>query len=100
MTRINIGQKFADDFISREAGEKLRNLILETAEDGDSIEIDFGGKIIASTSFFDEGFAKLAEYGWTKEKLLSIRLKNINERDLKVLMDLFGKRVSKKGKTI
>lgn len=93
MKRINIRREFASDFISREAGERLRQLILEAAEGDNSIEIDFGGKIIASTSFFDEGFAKLAEYGWTREKLFSIiKLKNINERDLEVLSDLFDKR--------
>ena len=94
MKSVNIKQEFADDFISREAGERLRNIILEATKNDAPVEIDFTGKIIASTSFFDEGFAKLIEHGWTKEKMFSlIKFKNIHKRDMQVLEDLFEKRL-------
>lgn len=95
MKNINIRQDFANDFISREAGERLRNIILEATKNDSPIEIDFAGKIIASAAFFDEGFAKLTEHGWTKEKMLSlIKFKGTYKRDMQVLEDLFNKRAS------
>ncbi len=86
MKKINIKHEFSDDWITRRAGEKLRNLILKTADKAEQIEIDFCGLVIASTSFFDEGFAKLIKEGWTKERISSdISLKNINPKDREIL---------------
>ena len=96
MKTINIKGQFADDWITRQAGERLRNLIVETTKSDTSVEIDFSGVTVASTSFFDEGFAKLAESGWTAEKMKSlVKLKNINKRDREILEDLFRKRERK-----
>jgi hypothetical protein len=65
----------------------------------DYLKIDFEGLKIASTSFFDEGFAKLADEGWTSEKLASlVTLKNIYPRDKEILDDLFSRRASRVSK--
>jgi len=89
MFKINIKAKFKDDWMTRIAGERLRNMILKAAEGGNKVEIDFSDIVIASTSFFDEGFGKLNEFGWTKAKFDSlISLKNINKRDLAVLTEM------------
>ena len=82
MRQINIRDSFGNDWISRKAGERLRQMIVESTAGGEMVEIDFKDTIIASTSFFDEGFAKLTELGWTKGKLHSlVRLKHIHEKD-------------------
>lgn len=96
MTKINIKRDFSKDFISREAGEKLRLKILEVAKKKGRVEIDFGHTIIASTSFFDEGFAKLAEEGWAQKDFhVRIQLKNINPRDRDILEKLCQNRKMK-----
>jgi hypothetical protein len=63
---IRIRDEFKEDYISRVAGERLRNRVLEAVAKGEKITLDFTGITIASTSFFDEGFAKLADCGWTR----------------------------------
>ena len=89
MIEINIKKDFKDDWITRVAGEKLRHMILEATQNGKKVEIDFIDVVIASTSFFDEGFGKLTEYGWTKESFDSnISLKNIHDRDLNLLREM------------
>lgn len=93
MKRIDILKTFADDRISRAAGERLRTLILAATKDGSRVEIDFGGVVIASTSFLDEGFAKLAEMGWERETLQArIVFKRLHPRDATVLEELFAQR--------
>lgn len=89
MKKVNIKSDFADDWISRKAGENLRCLIIEAAGNNEKIEIDFAGLLIASTSFFDEGFAKLAKSGWTREKLSSqITFKNLHPKDKMILEEM------------
>lgn len=93
MKRIDIKKEFPDDRISREAGERLRNMILAALDKDGLVEVDFGGLIIASTSFLDEGLAKLADQGLTGEEFHStVVFKNIHPRDQEVLKDLFDTR--------
>ncbi|MCB0327675.1 MAG: STAS-like domain-containing protein [Bdellovibrionales bacterium] len=61
--KIKIAEKFSEDFVTRNAGEKLRNLILQSEN---PIVLDFLDTKIASASFLDEGIAKLVDYGWTQ----------------------------------
>lgn len=99
MKRIVLKKEFRDDHITRAAGERLRHAILAVTNAGDKIEIDFDGLKIASTSFLDEGFAKLADEGWTSDKLASfVTLKNIYPRDKEILDDLFSRRASRSSK--
>jgi hypothetical protein len=94
MKTIIIKNEFSDDNITRAAGERLRHIILDATRDNGQIEIDFSDTVIASTSFFDEGFAKLAEHGWTEEMLLSrITLKNIHHKDEEILREMFKNRL-------
>ena len=89
MLKINIRKEFKKDWISREAGERLRMMILEADQKGEAIQIDFGNKMIASTSFFDEGFAKLTESGWTEQDLVKkIKFVDIHPQDERILKTL------------
>ena len=51
MRKIVIKDEFSEDNITREAGEKLRNVILDATKECRSLQIDFSGTVIASTSF-------------------------------------------------
>ena len=86
MKKIVIKDEFKSDWISRAAGERLRHMIVEATAHGEPVEIDFTHCVVASTSFFDEGVAKLTELGWTQEKLNTlVRFKNIYKKDRLVL---------------
>jgi len=83
---INISIEFKKDYISREAGERLRNIILEAKKEQTVLTLDFQGIIIASTSFFDEGIAKLVDENWNKKTLNQyVTFKDLNPHDKKVL---------------
>ena len=89
MKTIVIKKDFSEDHITRIAGEKLRYQILDADSKNERIIIDFSGVCIASTSFFDEGFAKLAEAGWTLKDLETrVTLKNIDSRDHRLLTQM------------
>ena len=80
---IKVATEFKDDFTTRQAGERLRNIILTSKE---KIVVDFNQVIVASASFFDEAFAKLAHEGWSSEKInQQISIENIFSRDLDLL---------------
>ena len=87
--KIEMKKEFEKDYITREAGERLRMSILGAYKKGEILELDFSGMTIASTSFFDESIAKLAKEGLTKKEFEKIvRLKGLNPRDQKLLDDL------------
>ena len=83
---IVIKKEFANDFITREAGEKLRHVIEDSFARKEQLELDFTGLTVASTSFFDEGIAKLKFSDWTKEQLGKyVHSKGLHPGDQKVL---------------
>jgi hypothetical protein len=87
MKTITIKDEFKQDYISREAGERLRNIIIDSLNDVESIIIDFSGVTIASTSFFDEGFAKLKLLNWNKDDFnRKVQIINMNKKDYEVLI--------------
>lgn len=84
--KILIKDFFKDDYISRAAGEKLRLLIVDMINKKNELELDFDDLIIASTSFFDEGIAKLKDEKIATEDFFTfIKFKNLNKNDQKVL---------------
>ncbi len=96
MTRIHIPTEFADDRVTRPAGERLRQLILAQASDNTPLEIDFDNVVIASTSFFDEGFAKLGLEGWSRAQFESrLVLVAMNRFDRRVLERVLNERLGK-----
>jgi len=83
--KIVIKDTFSKDYITREAGEKLRNMIIQSNE---VLTIDFSNTKIASTSFFDEAFAKLSDEKIQKKWKDFICIININELDKKLLIQI------------
>ena len=64
--RINIKKEFSSDHTTRQAGERLRAMIVGAKN---RVTLDFDGLKIASASFFDEGIGKLKQEGWTEKDL-------------------------------
>lgn len=96
MKKIILKNEFSDDHITRTAGEKLRTAILKELEEDSQITIDFTDIVIASTSFLDEAFAKLADSKISNEKIEKLLiLKNLNTRDRELLKKLSKRRFTK-----
>lgn len=84
--KINIKSVFKDDYITRAAGERLRNMILKSISENKKVELDFTDLMIASTSFFDEAIAKLIDHGWNRDQLIeNILFKNLHPKDKMVM---------------
>jgi hypothetical protein len=90
---IKIKEAFKKDWVSREAGEKLRLKIISGLSKNKTVDVDFGGMKIASVSFMDEGISKLA-----LEKNLPItwkdnlKINNLYEQDKLVLIQMNANR--------
>lgn len=83
---IDISKVCGEDIISREAGQKIRKLIL-THWDEAIIELKFNGRLVGSLSFFDEAIGLLIKRegktaGEMKEKL---RFPDLLKEDLILL---------------
>ena len=82
--KIMIKEKFSDDTITREAGEKLRKMICQTQG---PLILDFKALKVASSSFFDEGVAKLVLEGfdekWVNENITFLNLHKLDAALLK-----------------
>lgn len=94
--KILIQKEFRDDFTTRVAGERLREMIIGTDE---KITLDFKNLKVASASFFDEGLAKLSEEGWDSKKAKTqLKFKNMFDRDKELLRSVCSSRGLELGK--
>ena len=89
MKRVAIHKEFSNDYITRVAGERLREMILQAHRAKETIELDFTGVVIGSASFFDEGIAKLVEEDggdWTRTRFKErVAFKGLYAKDREVL---------------
>lgn len=86
MNIVIIKEKFQDDFTTRIAGEKLRQMILDS---NSGVVLDFEGVKIASAAFFDEGIAKLSLEGWDSKRLKEkVTFLNMFKRDYELLISV------------
>jgi hypothetical protein len=84
--KITIREEFKKDYISREAGEELRKKIISAIENQEMLVLDFSELVVASTSFFDEGIAKLVEDKINPDQFKEfVTIKDLNRNDQKVL---------------
>lgn len=91
--KISIPEVFKQDYVTREAGERLRLMIYGYVTKEKSIELDFADKMIASTSFFDEGIAKLPPNGITPKQIQQyVSILNLHRRDRELLNAMCKKR--------
>lgn len=81
-----IKEVFKDDYISRVAGEKLRKLIIASIKKKEILSLDFSDLTIASTSFFDEGIAKLVNEKISVDEFMKfVVIKSLDKNDQKVM---------------
>lgn len=85
--KIVIKNEFADDYTTREAGEKLRKKIIQNQVW--PLELDFSDIKIASASFFDESIAKLSLEGFTTEMVnKKLHFLNLHKLDAQLLIQV------------
>ncbi len=86
--RIDLKDKCEKRTITRKDGEIINNLISNNWDKEDHISIDFSNILIASVSFFDEAFGKLA-FDYPKETLQKkLSFENIEQYDRALLNDI------------
>lgn len=87
MITIEIKKEFRSDYITREAGERLRQQIVEAVRNSQTVTVDFLDIVVASTSFLDEAFSKLADVKEVEAKDVEryLVIKNLDPRDKQVL---------------
>jgi hypothetical protein len=95
-TQININSYCEKNVVTREDGKKVHDYIVSKWVDSEKIEIDFGNVLIASVSFFDEIFGKLA-FEYTRNELTSkLQPVNMQEFDRALLNDILKSRLRQK----
>ncbi len=82
--------------ITREDGQIVNDMIINAWANENKIKIDFSNILIASVSFLDEAFGKLAFY-FSKEVLQNkLSFENMEEFDRALLNDIFMSRFHQK----
>ena len=89
---ININNICGKKTVTRDDGEKVNKILNEKWNCEKIIQIDFSNVLVASVSFMDEAFGKLA-LKHTKEDLQEkLRFKNIVKYDKALLNDILYSR--------
>ena len=93
---INIRNHCKDDCVSRDDGLKLREWIEEQWDKEVQLVFDFDNVLIASVSFIDEAFAKLAFEHGRDELVEKLKFENLCPFDRALLNDLIKARLREK----
>lgn len=91
--QINIPQICGDDIISRDAGKKIRDLILANWDE-DEIRLIVAGRTVGSVSFFDEAIGLLMKRGnkSPNEVLKKLKFPDLKPEDKTLLNYVFATR--------
>jgi hypothetical protein len=93
---INIKDVCGRNIVTRDDGKKVHDLIIGQWKESEKIKIDFGNVLIASVSFIDEIFGKLA-FEFDKQEVGSkLQMLNIQEYDRALLNDILVSRYKQK----
>ena len=88
MKIINLKRECGKKTITRKDGEHIKFLITDSWEKEKKITIDFSNLLVASVSFIDEAFGKLA-FNFRKEELTQkLSFENIKDYDKALLNDI------------
>jgi hypothetical protein len=94
--KIDIKQFCGKNIVTRDDGKIVRDLIEDHWNKVNKIEIDFGNVLVASVSFFDEIFGKLATKYSRSELTDKIIMENIQDYDRALLNDILRSRFRQK----
>jgi ABC-type phosphate transport system auxiliary subunit len=94
--RVNINDVCDKRTVTRDDGEKINEVLRKNWNKVKTFEIDFDNLLVASVSFLDEAFGRLA-LEHTKETLQEkLRFENIQEYDRALLNDILSSRFRQK----
>ena len=86
--KINLTEICGKQTITRQDGQIINKIIKNAWDNEDKIIVDLSNITIASVSFLDEAFGKLA-FEYSKESLVKkLSFENINEYDRALLNDI------------
>jgi hypothetical protein len=94
--KINVNKICKKKTVSRDDGEKINKILGENWDKASSFHIDFNNVLVASVSFMDEAFGKLALHH-TKETLQrKLKFQNMLDYDRALLNDILFSRFRQK----
>jgi hypothetical protein len=94
--KINLKKEYGKQTITREDGLVVANRLMEAMEKKNKVTVDFNNILIASVSFFDEAFGKLA-FKYPKEVLVKkLGFENMEPFDRALLNDILISRYHQK----
>lgn len=94
--KINLKEEYGKQTITREDGLVIANRLEKAMGKKNKITIDFNNILIASVSFFDEAFGKLA-FKYPKEVLIrKLGFENMEPFDRALLNDILISRYHQK----
>jgi hypothetical protein len=93
---ININSICGKNIVTRDDGKKVHDLIIQQWNESTRIKIDFGNVLIASVSFMDEIFGKLAFEYDRQEVVSKLQMENIQDFDRALLNDILVSRYKQK----
>ena len=96
--KLNLKEKCAKKTITREDGELIYNQISEAWKSESKIVIDFSNILIASVSFLDEAFGKLAFDHSLEDLKNRLSFENMEQYDRALLNDILISRYHQKAK--
>ena len=93
---ININKVCGNNIVTREDGKKVHDLIIQQWNEFEKIQIDFGNVLIASVSFIDDIFGKLA-FEFERQTVQSkLQIVNIQDFDRALVNDILISRFRQK----
>jgi len=96
--KISVKKECGKNTVTRDDGKQVQKLVLTAWKEQGKIVIDFSNILVASVSFFDEAFGKLA-FKYSKVKLQEkLSFKNIDDYDRALLNDILISRYRQKEK--
>ncbi len=94
--RMNLKKICDDKMVTRDDGEKLNRIIRSKWDTARSFSLDFDNILVASVSFMDEAFGKLA-LKYSKDDLLKkLKFENITKYDRALINDIMLSRFRQK----
>jgi len=94
--KINLKDKCSKQTITRKDGQIINELIVNSWDKEDKITIEFDNILIASVSFLDEAFGKLA-FEYAKDILVKkLSFENMQDYDRALLNDILISRYHQK----
>lgn len=96
--RINLKEKCEKRTVTREDGELIYKLISDAWNKTEKVTVDFSNILIASVSFLDESFGKLAFEHNLEELKQKLSFENMEKYDRALLNDILISRYHQKEK--